>query len=371
MPLLRLLVVAVDVEIHPFTLRRDLELLVAADALVVRPDERLGDVPVPEPRRLRGRVGSGLRFSSSYGQMYSRYRCSFVHRERISVGGPGIGWPALSRCEHARRVDPLVAAGSGRARAPAASRRSRARVGSLAAAEKTRTTNAPVSAGIGYLTASRSMIATVLKPGTQNSVVLPGCRRSRQRGIRRRAVRRELRRLVASAAREREWPADPAALLAPVRSNASRYSRARLPSPVRRAITVLGAVEPHQALVVAELRAHARGKLVRVRRRLPREVRRAELHRQVERAIGRRHHPVEQIAPRQQIQHFAHHAAIDRRRRRCSPARAAAAGRAAFRNRSILPSSSTSAGSGLRMASTLKANASAAASGADPAGSFA
>jgi hypothetical protein len=38
-------------------------------------------------------VGSGFRFSSSYGLIYSRYRFAFVHRDRISVGRPAIGAP--------------------------------------------------------------------------------------------------------------------------------------------------------------------------------------------------------------------------------------------------------------------------------------
>ena len=42
-------VLPIDLQIHPFALRRDLELLVAADVLEIRSDERFGDVPVPEP----------------------------------------------------------------------------------------------------------------------------------------------------------------------------------------------------------------------------------------------------------------------------------------------------------------------------------
>ena len=47
--------------------------------------------------------------------------------------------------------------------------------GSLsAAAERTRQTSTVTSAGTAYFIASRSIIAQVLKSGTQNSVVVPG-----------------------------------------------------------------------------------------------------------------------------------------------------------------------------------------------------
>src|SRR5215472_3150666 len=40
--------VEVDVQVHPFTLRRHLEFLVSSDIVEIRADERLGHVPVPE-----------------------------------------------------------------------------------------------------------------------------------------------------------------------------------------------------------------------------------------------------------------------------------------------------------------------------------
>ena len=86
---------------------------------------------------------------------------------------------------------------------------------------------------------------------------------------------------------------------------------------------------------------------------------------------GAGNHLVQQIAARQQVQHLAHrrgsivHDAdvhqLRQRRLLAAPSGSAASCRARRR----------SSGSGLRMASTLKTNASAAASGAEPAGTFA
>ena len=59
-PGLPLRILAIDLEVHPFTLRGHLELLVTCDVLEIGSDERLGDVPVPQPRRLSGSVRLGL-----------------------------------------------------------------------------------------------------------------------------------------------------------------------------------------------------------------------------------------------------------------------------------------------------------------------
>ena len=59
-PACPLRILAIDLEVHPFTLRGHLELFVTCDVLEIGSDERLCDVPVPQPRRLSGRVGLGL-----------------------------------------------------------------------------------------------------------------------------------------------------------------------------------------------------------------------------------------------------------------------------------------------------------------------
>ena len=46
---------AVDIQVHPFALRRDFEFLVAGDVLEIAADENLGHVPIPELVGLGGR----------------------------------------------------------------------------------------------------------------------------------------------------------------------------------------------------------------------------------------------------------------------------------------------------------------------------
>ena len=90
------------------------------------------------------------------------------------------------------------------------------------------------------------------------------------------------------------------------RSKASRNRRARVSVAGEPRQHRARPIEAHQPRIVAELRSDARSKLVGVRGRFHREVRRAELHGEIERPIGRRHHLVEQIAPGQEVQDLAH-----------------------------------------------------------------
>ena len=68
----------------------------------------------------------------------------------------------------------------------------------------------------------------------------------------------------------------------------------------------IGSIEPHQAFVIAEFLAHAGGKIAGVPGRFRGKILASKLHRQIEFAIGRGHHAVKQIAPRQHVQHFIH-----------------------------------------------------------------
>ena len=220
------------VEIHPFTLRRDLEFLVAADALEVGPDERLGDVPVPEPRRLRRTVrdpasDSARRTDRCTADTGSR----FVQRERISVGGPAIGSPVLSRSASTRGAIAHSSRLGSRVELEVA-RRVRAlehgRVARLTGDEREHDDRQRGHA-CAYFTGSRSTIAEILKSGTQNSVAFPGWLQVRQ--PRAPAPLRTPRTWSAGTGpargRARAWTAPPACWRRfPLKDR--RYSRARV-----------------------------------------------------------------------------------------------------------------------------------------------
>jgi hypothetical protein len=67
-PGLLLRILAIDIEVYPFTLRGHLELFVARDVLEVGADERLRDVPGPQARRMdRCRAGRDAPWSTASG----------------------------------------------------------------------------------------------------------------------------------------------------------------------------------------------------------------------------------------------------------------------------------------------------------------
>ena len=212
----------------------------------------------------------------------------------------------------------------------------------------------------------------IVRNGRQRE--LGGVRRdSRRPRARRRPPRRRPRtsRAVASEHADPNAACAPAACCAVCRRTTADTSRARLRVAGQARDDRARAVEPHQPLVVAELRAHARGKFARVGRRLRGKsgVPSCTVRSSVRSGAGTTLY--KQIAPRQHVQHFVH----ERRRASTTPmlAIAGSARRVAVPSGTATssPVPRRSAGSGSRMASTPNANASAAASGAAPAGSFA
>src|SRR5918993_684975 len=111
---LPLRIAAIDVQIEPLATRRDLEFLIAGNLLLVRADECLNNVPIPEPWRFFGRWCLWFEIELVVRADVEQVKV-FARPARTDFCRPAVDGAAqvVSRDDDARRILPLGPIGVG------------------------------------------------------------------------------------------------------------------------------------------------------------------------------------------------------------------------------------------------------------------